>query len=486
MPQLTSFDGTIIHYYDEGSGPVVILLHGYGLGALTNYGDFEHSRSLIQRNLELFKKEFGMAPAMPAPPEEGRAGLIHELLKAGARVIAVDLRGFGKSGKPLEVTAYNNSAMARDISWLIDKLNVESVDVLGFSMGSLVAAQLLALNIPRLRSVVLSGISEYILEGSVLEFPKSFPVPDHLPRPLTNKAWAEEGARILEEGKIVPGHLASAHVVMAEATGLDPKMLAAVLRGVIAEEVSRTALYKVNVPVLILNGKADVANQKIDGLLTAIPSAIADSCEGDHYSTPFQPSFQNRVISFFQQRWEPVEKVANMNKQQLYLVGDVPGFSPQISKLVSMMNYVRHTTLSALKDITRSELDYLDASCGNSIGSLLLHIAATEIGYQAATLHNRDLNEEEKLEWGAVFVLGDKARKEIKGNDLDFYLNKLEHVRSQTLAKLGSLDDSWLDEEKRFGDNRINNYFKWFHVITHEVNHRGQILMLRRLAKGGD
>jgi uncharacterized damage-inducible protein DinB len=172
-----------------------------------------------------------------------------------------------------------------------------------------------------------------------------------------------------------------------------------------------------------------------------------------------------------------------MNKQHLYLIGDISGFTPQIARLVSMMNYIRHTTLSAVKGITTSELDYLNNSTSNSIGSLLLHIAATEIGYQAATFYHRELNEDEKYEWDAFFALGERARQEIKGHDLAFYLNKLEQVRARTLAELANLDDKWLNEQTSFGDNMVNNYFKWFHVITHEVNHRGQITMLRRLAK---
>jgi hypothetical protein len=74
-----------------------------------------------------------------------------------------------------------------------------------------------------------------------------------------------------------------------------------------------------------------------------------------------------------------------MDKRNLYLIGDISGFTPQIARLVSIMNYVRHTTLSAVKDLTIRELDYLNNSTGNSIGSLLLHIAAAEVGYQAAT-----------------------------------------------------------------------------------------------------
>jgi len=175
-----------------------------------------------------------------------------------------------------------------------------------------------------------------------------------------------------------------------------------------------------------------------------------------------------------------------MDKRNLYLIGDISGFTPQIARLVSMMNYVRHTTHLAVKDLTIRELDYLNNSTGNSIGSLLLHIAAAEVGYQAATFYNRQLTEEEKREWDMALALGEKARQEIKGHQLDYYLNKLEQVRAKTLSELAHRDDQWLDEQTSFRDNRINNYFKWVHVFTHEVNHRGQINMLRRLSMKND
>jgi uncharacterized damage-inducible protein DinB len=173
-----------------------------------------------------------------------------------------------------------------------------------------------------------------------------------------------------------------------------------------------------------------------------------------------------------------------MDKQHLYLIGDVTGFTPQIARVVSMMNYVRHTTLSAIEGLAVSELDYLNDSESNSIGSLLLHIAGAEVGYQAATFYNRQMNEEERLEWETALGLGERARQEIKGHDLDYYLDKLGRVRIKTLAELAGRDDRWLEEQALFGsNNRINNYFKWFHVFTHEVNHRGQIRLLRRQAK---
>jgi uncharacterized damage-inducible protein DinB len=173
-----------------------------------------------------------------------------------------------------------------------------------------------------------------------------------------------------------------------------------------------------------------------------------------------------------------------MDKKDLYLIGDIPGFTPQIGRLVSMMNYVRHTTLTAVEGLTVNELDYLNDPESNSIGSLLLHVAAAEVGYQVATFYKRELNDEEKREWDVALALGEKARQEINGHDLNYYLNKLEQVRTKTLAELAIRDDQWLDEQTPFGsNNRVNNYFKWFHVFTHEVNHRGQIRLLRRQAK---
>ena len=169
-----------------------------------------------------------------------------------------------------------------------------------------------------------------------------------------------------------------------------------------------------------------------------------------------------------------------MNESDLFLIGDVSGFTPQIGRLVSMMNYVRHTTLSAVAGLGVDDLDYLSDPQSNSIGALLSHIAAAEVGYQAATFYAREMNEEEKQEWGAAVKLGERARREIRGRELDYYLSRLEQVRAKTLAELGQREDQWLAEQTSFGGQRVNNYFKWFHVFGHELNHRGQVHWLRR------
>ena len=174
-----------------------------------------------------------------------------------------------------------------------------------------------------------------------------------------------------------------------------------------------------------------------------------------------------------------------MATKNLYLIADVDGYSPQIGRLVSMMNYARHTTLAEVEGLGVEELDYLHDPQSNSIGALLLHIAAVEASYQEATFGPGGA-------WGgmdtleAALDLGERARREIRGRGADYYLGVLEAVRAKTLEELAGRDDRWLAEETPFwGGRPANNYFKWFHVFEDEISHRGQIRWLRRRAAAG-
>lgn len=172
-----------------------------------------------------------------------------------------------------------------------------------------------------------------------------------------------------------------------------------------------------------------------------------------------------------------------MNETNLYLVTPISGYSPQIGRLVSMMNYARWTTLAEVEGLNVEHLDYLHDELSNSIGALLLHVAAVEVSYQAATFKPRDLSQSKMEHYEAALNLGARARREIKGKDGDYYLRTLEKVRSETLEELAKRDDQWLNKETVFWDRQpANNYFKWFHVFEDEINHRGQIRWLRKRA----
>lgn len=98
-------NGYRIHYLDQGSGPVVVFLHGSGNGACG------HSN---------FK------------------GNYPELVKAGYRVIVPDLIGYGYSDKPADVE-YPLSFFIACVKQALDALGVDRYTLVGNSLGGAVA-----------------------------------------------------------------------------------------------------------------------------------------------------------------------------------------------------------------------------------------------------------------------------------------------------------------------------------------------------------
>jgi len=170
------------------------------------------------------------------------------------------------------------------------------------------------------------------------------------------------------------------------------------------------------------------------------------------------------------------------------VIGPKKGYSPQIGTLVSMMAWMRMVVLMSVKGMSQKDLDYLVDDKANTIGSLLMHLAATDRIYQVLTFEGgsvKDLPASYKEKWGVAMELGDPARKTIKGHDLDYYLNLLSETREQTLAEFRKRDDTWLMAvDKDWGWGPTNNYCKWFHVCEHESNHNGQIKFLKKRLPG--
>jgi uncharacterized damage-inducible protein DinB len=170
------------------------------------------------------------------------------------------------------------------------------------------------------------------------------------------------------------------------------------------------------------------------------------------------------------------------------IIGPKKGYTPQIGTLVSMMAWMRMLVLRSVKGLSQKDLDYLVDPNANTIGSLLMHLAATDRIYQINTFEANSLKElpaSFKEKWAVAMDLGEPARKTIKGHDLDFYVNLLGEVREQTLAEFRKRDDNWLmDVDKDWGWGPTNNFCKWFHVCEHESNHNGQIKFLAKRVPG--
>ena len=115
-------DGLRLAYLDEGSGPVVLLLHG------------EPSWSYLYRTM------------------------IPLLVEAGCRVVAPDLIGFGRSDKPAELTDYT---YAGHLEWLrsvlFDTLDLNDITLVCQDWGGLLGIRLAAEHPSRFARIVAAN-----------------------------------------------------------------------------------------------------------------------------------------------------------------------------------------------------------------------------------------------------------------------------------------------------------------------------------------
>lgn len=114
-------NGVTLRYVDVGSGEPVILLHGNG-GSV---------------------QEWVSSGVLPS-------------LSQGFRIIAMDARGHGKSGKPHDPKAYGRE-MSLDVLRLMDHLGIRKAHLIGYSMGAQTVAHLIVIKPERFASAILGG-----------------------------------------------------------------------------------------------------------------------------------------------------------------------------------------------------------------------------------------------------------------------------------------------------------------------------------------
>ena len=186
----------------------------------------------------------------------------------------------------------------------------------------------------------------------------------------------------------------------------------------------------------------------------------------------------------------PLSSTAAAETVELNVLGPRPGYSSQIGAFVSELTWMRDANgvLRATEKLSQADLDYLFDKNANSIGALMLHLAATETYYQMNTFDGMKWDSwsaDIKKKWDAAMDLGDAGRASIKGHDRDYYVNILHEVREKTLAEFRKRDDAWfLAIDKNWPWGPTNNLCKWFHVCEHEAHHTGQIALLRKRLPG--
>ena len=240
-------DGVQIYFEERGKGDPVVLVHGFASRAEHNW-----------------------------------AGWIDTLAR-DYRVVALDCRGHGKSGKPHDSAAYAGETMGEDVIRLIDHLGIQRTLIMGYSMGGRIATGLLIFHPERLRAAVVGGI------GAV-----SASAPSFDRKPIVDALLAKDISEVKEQR-------ARDFRQFAEATGNDLKALAAVMASNRDDfSAEKIAAQKINVPVMIVIGTKDLLVPDPKLLHDAIPGSKLVMLEGrDHLTAPGDPHYVKAVQEFF-------------------------------------------------------------------------------------------------------------------------------------------------------------------------------------------
>jgi pimeloyl-ACP methyl ester carboxylesterase len=128
-------NGIRLHAVQAGSGPAVLLLHG-----------FPDTHLVWRKQIDV-------------------------LAAAGYRVIAPDLRGYGQTEAPHGVAAYTLDKLRVDVLGLLDALHIDRIDLIGHDWGGIIAWQIAALSPNRVRRLVVlsTGHPSAIARAGVLQ-----------------------------------------------------------------------------------------------------------------------------------------------------------------------------------------------------------------------------------------------------------------------------------------------------------------------------
>lgn len=234
------------HPADAGGGRPIVLVHGFASNHAVNWVNTQW---------------------------------VKVLTRAGYRVIALDNRGHGQSEKLYEPEAYHANLMATDIRNLLNHLNIQTVDMMGYSMGARITAHFNLLFPDRVRATLLGGLGIHLVEGV------------GLPLGIADAMEAPSA-----EGLTDP--MQRMFRLFAEQTGSDLRALAACIRGS-RQTLSLAEAGQMKGPVHIAVGSKDDVAGDPHRLAALIPGAVAFSIEGrDHNLAVGDRTHKEAVLAF--------------------------------------------------------------------------------------------------------------------------------------------------------------------------------------------
>ena len=203
------------------------------------------------------------------------------LTGAGRRVIAFDNRGHGASEKLYRPEDYHSTMMAEDARRLLDHLGVGVADVMGYSMGARIGAFLALAHPERVRSLILGGLGDHLVDGV------------GLPLKIAEAMEAPDPTALIDP-------MQKMFRAFADQTKSDRAALAACIRGS-RQTLSREEVARVACPTLVAVGTKDEVAGDPHRLAAMFPKGEALEIPGrDHNLAVGDKVYKAGVLAFLE------------------------------------------------------------------------------------------------------------------------------------------------------------------------------------------
>ena len=212
-------------------------------------------------------------------------------------VIAIDLRGFGRSSKPRGRENYSIKIMAQDVIDVCTKLGVEKINFLGTSMGGFIGQQL-ALMAPELCERV-------ILAHTACEFAIPSEVMDARLKALDDTSMDDYAGLVASQALAQPPDPIVAEWLQEMIANNDREAYKHVLAGALAEFDLANEISKISCPTLVVSGSDDRVlppdgGRKIASLIKQAEFVLVDGVGHIGYVEKPEP-FNQSVMNFLRQ-----------------------------------------------------------------------------------------------------------------------------------------------------------------------------------------
>ena len=219
-----------LYYEEKGKGIPFVLLHGNG-----------DDGTYFKNQIDYFSKKY--------------------------RMIAVDTRGHGKSKRG--TMPFTMEQFAEDLQYLLNKLKIKDIILLGFSDGANIAMKYALKYSDNIKALILNG-GDLNTKGVKLSTQLPIEVGYRIAKLFANKG---------EEAKLNTEILG----LMVNEPNIDPK-----------------SLNNIKVPTLVIAGTKDIIKEKHTKLIaSSLPNSKICIIDGPHHCANKNPEEFNKVVENF-------------------------------------------------------------------------------------------------------------------------------------------------------------------------------------------